>query len=132
MPFPVDLTPSSLALAATLGIVPEDIQEGFMRGSGAGGQKINKTSSAVHLKHIPTGIEVKMQKHRAQSLNRLSAYKLLILKVEEAKRGKESRIAQKIFKLRKQKQRRSKKAKEKMLELKRQRSETKEGRRPVL
>lgn len=132
MDFPVDLTPSLLVLAQKLQVYPQDIHEGFMRGSGAGGQKINKTSSAVYLKHLPTGVEVRMQQHRAQNLNRRSAFKLLILKIEELKLGKESAIQKKVFKLRKQKQKRSKRAKEKMLALKHQRSEIKEARKPVI
>ena len=132
MDFPVDLTPSLLALAQKLEVYPQDIHEGFMRGSGAGGQKINKTSSAVYLKHLPTGVEVRMQQHRAQSLNRRSAFKLLILKVEELKMGKQSVLQKKIFKLRKQKMRRSKKSKEKMLAMKHHRAELKEGRKPLV
>ena len=103
-----------------------------MRGSGAGGQKINKTSSTVRLRHVPTGTEVRMQKHREQSANRASAWKLMILKLDELKRGKESKLQQKIFKLRKQKQRRSRKAKEKMLQEKHQRAEIKEGRKNII
>lgn len=99
-----------------------------MRGSGKGGQKINKTSSTVLLRYLPTGIEVRCQKHREQSKNRLSAYKLLILKIEEQVRGRESERAKKIFKLKKQKQKRSKRAKEKMLRHKHRRSEIKKNR----
>ncbi len=128
MPFPVSLPPPILALAMQLRVRPEDIHESFIRGSGKGGQKINKTSSAVQLRHAATGIEVTVQKHREQSKNRISAYKLLIAKIEEHVRGKESARAKKIFKLRKQKQRRSKKAKEKMLTEKKRRGEIKEGR----
>lgn len=129
--FPVDLPPKFVEKAFSLGISADDITEKFVRGSGKGGQKINKTSSCVTLKHEPTGIEVRCQKHREQSKNRLSAYKLLILKVEDKIKGAKSERAQKIFKLRKQKKRRSKKAKEKMLELKKQRSEIKETRKNV-
>lgn len=131
MPFPVDLPPQLLHLSSILDVKPEDIDEQFIRGSGSGGQKINKTASCVLLKHRPTGIEVRCQKHREQSKNRLSAYKLLILKIDEQRRGKESMQAQKIFKLRKQKKRRSKKAKEKMLQAKKHRGELKEQRRSV-
>jgi peptide chain release factor len=130
--FPVDLPPALQELAVKLGVYPQDIEEQFVRGSGAGGQKINKTNSTVHLRHMPSGIEVRMQKHREQGLNRLSAYKLLILKIDEAKRGKQSAIQKKIFKLRKQKQKRSKRAKEKMLAEKHHRSEVKEGRKTFL
>lgn len=125
MDFPVDLSSPLIAKATTLGILPQDITEQFIRGGGHGGQKINKTSSCVLLKHGPTGIEVRCQRHREQSKNRLSAYKLLILKIEEKVKGNQSERAKKIFKLRKQKMRRSKRAKEKVLEGKRRRGEIK-------
>lgn len=129
--FPIELKPDILQKALKLEINPEDIEEQFIRGGGKGGQKINKTSSAVRLKHLPTGIEVKCQKHREQNKNRLSAYKLLINKIEELVKGEESEKAKKIYKIRKQKQRRSKKAKEKLLELKKRRSEIKETRKKI-
>ncbi len=128
MNFPVELSEPVLEKAKQLKILPEDIVEQFVRGSGKGGQKINKTSSCVLLKHLPTGIEVRCQKHREQSKNRLSAYKLLILKIEDQIKGKQSARAQAIFKLKKQKKRRSRKAKEKMLVAKKRRSEIKQNR----
>jgi protein subunit release factor B len=131
MDFPVDLAPPLLAKAQALGIAAADVSEQFIRGSGAGGQKINKTASCVQLVHHPTGVEVRCQKHREQSKNRLSAWKLLILKIDERKRGRASERAQAIFKLRKQKQRRSKKAKRKMLEAKKHRSDIKRGRQAL-
>lgn len=115
--------------AQSLGIKPEDLSEQFVRGSGKGGQKINKTSNTVLLRHLPTGLEVRVQRHRELFNNRLSAYKLLIKKIEEKKLGRESELQKKIFKLRKQKQKRSKKAKEKMLMAKKRRAEIKEGRK---
>ncbi len=131
MNFPIDLPEYFLQKAQELQVRPEDIVEYFVRGSGSGGQKINKTSSCVLLRHQPTGIEVRCQKHREQSKNRISAYKLLILKIEEKIKGIESDRAKKIFKLRKQKQKRSRRAKEKMLELKKRRSEIKGNRGPI-
>lgn len=125
MSFSIPLPDFFLKKADELKIFPEDIVETFVRGSGKGGQKINKTSSTVLVRHLPTGLEVRCQKHREQSKNRLSAYKLLINKIEFLKKGKESERAKKIFKLRKQKQKRSKRAKEKMLEFKHKRSELK-------
>lgn len=132
MEFPVDLPPLLLQKAAVLSLNPADVEENFIRGGGHGGQKINKTASCVQLFHRPTGIEIRCQKHREQSKNRLSAWKLLILKIDEKVRGRESDRAQKIFKLRKQKARRSRKAKEKMLREKHHHAEIKEGRRPAL
>ena len=115
--------------ARALRIFTKDISESFVRGSGSGGQKINKTSSCVLLRHIPTGTEVRCQKHREQSKNRLSAYKLLILKIEERVMGRRSALAAEKFKIKKQKKLRSRRSKEKMLEAKRHRSEIKEMRK---
>jgi protein subunit release factor B len=88
----------------------EDVMERFIRSQGAGGQKVNKTSSAVYLKHLPTGIEVKMQKERSQALNRFFAWRLLAEKVEERQSGK-SLHQQQGEKIRKQKNRRMRRAK---------------------
>jgi len=59
-----------------------DIIERFIRSQGHGGQKVNKTSTCVYLKHIPTGIEVKCQKERSQSLNRFLARRILMNKIQ--------------------------------------------------
>ena len=99
-----------------LGIYEKDIVEKFIRSSGKGGQKVNKTSTCVYLKHIPTGLEVKCQRERYQAVNRYLARKILADKVETLIRGKESEEQQKIAKIRRQKRKRSKKAKMKMLE----------------
>ncbi len=131
MTFPVELSEKHLNKALELKVRPEDIEESFVLGSGSGGQKINKTASCVLLRHGPSGIEVRCQKHREQSKNRTSAYKLLIDKIEYEIRGAESEKAQKIHKLRKQKQKRSKRAKEKMLEAKKRRGAIKKARKPV-
>ncbi|MEK7171423.1 MAG: peptide chain release factor-like protein [Patescibacteria group bacterium] len=131
MNFPVNLPPPFLQKAATLQIFPQDIVEQFVRGGGKGGQKMNKTSSTVVLRHLPTGIDVRCQKHREQSRNRLSAYKLLILKIEDKVKGAQSDRAKKIFKLIKQKRKRSKRAQQKVLEAKKQHGEIKEMRKIV-
>lgn len=127
----IELPESVLKKAQALGVNFLDVEEAFIRGSGKGGQKINKTANCVWLRHRPTGLEVKVQKHREQSKNRLSAYKLLLEKLDERIRGARSARAQKIFKLRKQKQRRSKRAKEKILEGKRHRAMIKADRKPL-
>jgi protein subunit release factor B len=92
-----------------LEIRQEDVIERFIRSSGAGGQKVNKTSSAVYLKHIPTGLEIKMQKERSQALNRFLAWRLLAEKVEALQGGKTLQHQQ-LEKLRKQKDRRLRRA----------------------
>ncbi len=131
MDFPVELPEDVMAKAKKLEVFAQDIEEKFIRGGGAGGQKINKTSSCVWLRHLPTGIEVKCQKHRERTKNRMSAYKLLIRKIETEKLGAKSDEAKRIFKIRKQKQRRSRRAKEKMVDDKVRRGELKKSRRKV-
>lgn len=98
-----------------LDIREEDLVEKFIRSQGHGGQNVNKTSTCVYLKHIPTGIEVKCQKERSQALNRFFARRLLTDKIENQILGKLSAEQQRIEKLRRQKRKRSKRAKEKML-----------------
>ncbi|HEX9024511.1 MAG TPA: peptide chain release factor-like protein [Geobacteraceae bacterium] len=65
----------------TLGVREEDIEEKFVRSSGKGGQHVNKSSTCVWLKHIPTGIEVKCMVERSQSVNRFLARRELLEKV---------------------------------------------------
>ena len=107
------------------GIREEDIVETFTRSSGPGGQNVNKTSTCVRLKHLPTGIEVKFQQERSQALNRYLARRLLLQKIETRILGRLSRELQRIEKIRRQKRRRSRRAKIKILEAKRQHSEKK-------
>lgn len=102
-----------------LGIKEQDIVEKFVHSQGHGGQNINKTSTCVYLKHIPTGIEIKMQKQRSQALNRFLARRLLVDKIEQMMLGNKSRIRKEIERIRRQKRKRSKRAKEKILQEKR-------------
>jgi peptide chain release factor len=115
-----------------LNIREEDIEETFIRSSGKGGQHVNKTSTCVYLKHLPTGLEVKCQQGRSQALNRYQARVLLASKIEQLIKGRESEEIQRIEKIRRQKRKRSKRAKEKMLAEKKIVSEKKKLRtRPV-
>lgn len=93
-----------------LGIFEKDIVEKFVRSSGHGGQNVNKTSTCVYLKHIPTGIEIKCMKDRNQSINRFIARRELIKKIEKLK-GYKSIDDIRIEKIKKQKRKRYKRAK---------------------
>lgn len=88
-----------------LGLAERDIQETFIRSSGPGGQHVNKTSTAVVLTHIPTGITIKVQQERSQALNRYHARKRLCDLLEIRLMGRASPQARRIAKLRKQKDR---------------------------
>jgi peptide chain release factor len=112
-----------------LGIKQEDLVEKFIRSGGHGGQNVNKVSTCVYLKHLPTGIEVKCQKERSQALNRYHARKMLTDKIENLIKGKESAEQQRIEKIRRQKRKRSKRAKEKMLADKRHQAQKKKERK---
>ena len=103
------------ARLAGLGVKPEDLVEKFIRAGGPGGQNVNKTSTAVYLKHLPSGIEVKMQQERSQALNRFLARRTLADKLEARLHGEQSAEAARVAKLRRQKRRRSRRAKEKVL-----------------
>ncbi|MGB7978784.1 MAG: peptide chain release factor-like protein [Chlamydiales bacterium] len=98
-----------------LGIKEGDLLEKFILGSGSGGQKINKTSSCVYLKHIPSGIEVKRQSTRSRELNRLYARRELCERIEEGLSKEKSKRQQEREKIRRQKKRRSRRAQEKAL-----------------
>ncbi len=110
---------------ARLGVREEDIVERFIRAQGPGGQNVNKVSTCVHLRHLPTGIEVKCQQERSQAQNRYLARQLLLKKIESAILGKLSEEQKRIEKIRRQKRKRSRRAKLKMLELKRRHAEKK-------
>jgi protein subunit release factor B len=95
-----------------LNIREEDIIERFVRSSGKGGQKVNKSATCVYLKHIPTGIEVKCMETRSQSINRFLARRELIWRIEELF-GLPSSRDKRLERIRKQKLKRKKRAKEK-------------------
>ncbi|MGD9014463.1 MAG: peptide chain release factor-like protein [Candidatus Omnitrophota bacterium] len=111
-----------------LGISESDLEEKFIRSSGRGGQKVNKTSTCVYLKHRPTGIEVKCQQERSQVLNRFLARQILTNKIETLILGRLSEERRQIEKIRRQKHKRSKRAKDKIRKAKKTRSEKKKRR----
>ena len=112
-----------------LGIHENDLVEKFILGSGSGGQKINKTSSCVYLKHIPTQIEVKCQRGRSREMNRFQARRKLCDQIAEKIHNEKTARKREMEKIRQQKKRRSRRLQKKILEEKRKRSETKSLRR---
>lgn len=82
----------------SLGIEPAALLEKFVRGSGAGGQKINKTSNCVFLKHLPTGIAIKCQMDRSREMNRFLARRELCDQFDAIANGKASAKTQAIEK----------------------------------
>jgi len=109
----------------SLGINEDDLVEKFILGSGSGGQKINKTSSCVYIKHIPTGTEVKCQQGRSREMNRYYARKELCQRLEEKDKNIQSERQQAAEKIRRQKRRRSRRSQEKMLSDKKRHAEKK-------
>ncbi|CAO3624011.1 unnamed protein product [Cunninghamella blakesleeana] len=91
----------------------EDLIETFVKGLGPGGQCINKRSSCVDLRHIPTGIRVQCQQTRSLKENRGIARKLLKEKLDDLYNGELSKNAKKAAKIAKQKARKAKRAKQK-------------------
>jgi protein subunit release factor B len=114
-----------------LKISEADLSERFIRASGSGGQKVNKTSSCVHLIHKPSGLEIKCKQSRLQGSNRYFARRDLCDKLEEKILGVKSKKRQAQEKVRRQKRRRSRRAKNKMLDAKAKQGQKKALRRPV-
>ena len=98
-----------------LGVRESDIEESFVRSGGAGGQKVNKSSSCVMLFHASTGLRVKCQTTRYQAMNRFLARRLLLDKIEQLRKGFVEAERSRIEKVRRQKRKRSRRAKERML-----------------
>jgi protein subunit release factor B len=121
-----------VARLLALGVKESDLLERFVRSCGPGGQHVNKTSTAVYLKHLPSGIEVKMQQERSQALNRFLARRVLAEKLEALLLTSRTEEQEQIARIRRQKRRRTKRAQQKVLEAKYRRASTKAARqRPV-
>jgi len=122
----------SLALAmARLGIRESDLEESFIRSGGPGGQNVNKVSTCVILKHIPSGLMVKSPQARTQAMNRYWARRFLVERMESRIQGKKSEEARRIAKIKRQKRKRSKRAKDKILQAKCAHGEKKQLRKRV-
>ena len=110
-----------------LNVTENDLDEQFIRSSGPGGQKVNKTSSCVCLRHIPTDITVKYQRERSQALNRFFARRTLLDKIELLQKGFIKEDKKRIEKIKSQKRKKRKRTKEKLSVLKPKRSDIKEN-----
>jgi protein subunit release factor B len=114
---------------AALGIQTADLLEKFVRGSGSGGQKINKTSNCVFLKHLPTGVCIKCQMDRSREMNRFLARRELCDQLEAIREGRAVAKTQAIEKMRRTNRPRSRNSKNRSVADKRNLSQKKSMRR---
>ncbi|HVT73552.1 MAG TPA: peptide chain release factor-like protein [Lacunisphaera sp.] len=126
--FPDILEAALRARFVSLGVRPGDVDERFVRGAGAGGQKINKTSSTVWLRHRPTGIEVRCQRERSQAVNRQLAWVELAEKLEARRRDAAGAARAERELERRQRRQKSRGQKLRMIEAKRRRAGHKSSR----
>ncbi len=105
-----------------------DFEEKFARSSGPGGQHVNKVSTAVTLRHVPSGQAVTVQDTRSQSMNRQLAWTRLLDSIEEARRAERAAERAAIAKKRRQNSKRPRGVKERILEGKKRRSAVKKMR----
>lgn len=110
----------------------EDVEEIFSRSSGPGGQHVNKVSTAVTLRHIPTGLRVTVSGSRSQAMNRQTARRRLLEKILEAAESRKQSLMAEASRERRRKAKRSRGTKAKLVECKRRRSETKQLRSKVV
>ena len=129
------LTPATIArikeLMAEASVFEEDIEESFILGGGPGGQKTNKTSNVVRLKHEPSGLNIRFGETRSREDNRWLARRALAETILERENRRKSARRQVAERKRRQKRRRSRRQKQRMLEEKHAHSEKKAARKPV-
>jgi len=110
---------------ARLGLRAEDIEESFARSSGPGGQHVNKVSTAVTLRHVPSGMAVTVQDSRSQAMNRQIARERLLQTLEEARRAEKAAQRSEREKIRRQNRPRPRGVKRRMVDNKKKRGAVK-------
>jgi peptide chain release factor len=127
--FPLQIEADVRRRLEALGVKPVDVEERFIRGTGPGGQKINKTASTVWLRHGPTGVQVRCQAERSQVVNRARAWAELCAKLE-ARRAAAAAERQAVREVERRRTRqKSRVQKARMIEAKKHRARLKQTRR---
>ena len=112
-----------------LGLSAGDFDESFARSGGPGGQHVNKVSTAVTLRHRPSGFAVTVQDSRSQAMNRQLARERLLDAIEQARRDERQIQVDAREKARRQNSPRPRAVKRRILQGKRHRAGIKQGRR---
>jgi len=120
-----DFHTKKAARLAQLRLEAADFEEKFARSSGPGGQHVNKVSTAVTLRHGPSGVAVTVQDTRSQAMNRQLAWTRLLDAIEQARREERAARRAEIEKKRRQNSKRPRGVKERILENKKRRSTVK-------
>ncbi|EDY19984.1 Class I peptide chain release factor [Chthoniobacter flavus Ellin428] len=128
MSSPSDFHTQRAARLARLKLELADFEEKFSRSSGPGGQHVNKVSTAVMLRHVPSGAAVTVQDTRSQSMNRQLAWTRLLDAIEEQRRAERAARRSEIEKKRRQNSKRPRGVKERILEGKKRRAQIKKNR----
>jgi peptide chain release factor len=116
---------------AELGILESELEEIFARSGGPGGQHVNKVSTAVTLRHLPSGLRVTVQDSRSQAFNRKLARERLLEAIERRREEERAVELSRREKIRRQRSPRPRALKKRILEGKRRRSKLKKLRTSV-